>query len=454
MSFKRTRVYYRNKFLHIGHLQTLFHNDNIAGEHDGVCYAIIDDRQDPERINDIQEDFDYLQLDNIRVVSVHKYHDQIIEYTKKLVREGKIYVNYCSIIEKDTDKILDYIEKPEMHYRLMLKCPNGYDPSIGYTKPMDEGGLKLVFLFDYIIKVLDHILSITDIISTSTTDVTDVRDPNISLFFDNAVHIQYHRLDTYFIQGFKYAKKDWPNLDERDPYLLTMKGLKARRVPREVLYAFYVHATQMGTIKIIYLNNMLRNYLSRNCDRAFGVIDPVRVKIDNWIPKRTEYVCKAVTPMRDATKLKLCPLTNILYLDRSDYGLENRYKLTKGRTCRLKYGPYIKCTDVEVDSNGPTLIHAEYNTQGDQTKRGLHWISSEWGQEPVMVCFVLYHWFFTGQNTPLQEPNIVKGYVERSVFENLDKIYQLERSGYFVYDKKMSQRHMVPTFIRICKIKN
>ena len=51
----------------------------------------------------------------------------------------------------------------------------------------------------------------------------------MSTFFDENVNhnISYHRLDTYFIHGFKYSKKNWPMMDERDPYLLTIKGLKA-----------------------------------------------------------------------------------------------------------------------------------------------------------------------------------------------------------------------------------
>jgi len=75
------------------------------------------------------------------------------------------------------------------------------------------------------------------------------------------------------------------------------------------------------------------------------------------------------------------------------------------------------------------------------------------GREPIMVCFVLYHWFYTGQNTFIS-PNVVKGYIERSAFDNLSKIYQLERNGYYAYDETISRKNNMPTFIRICKIKN
>ena len=457
MSFERTRVYYRNKFLHVGHLQTLFHNNNIATEHNGICYAIIDDRQEPERIKDVQEDFDYLQLANIKIVSVHEYQEAIMNYTIGLVRKGKIYINYCNYIENDPDKIIQHIKDPQMHFRLMLECSKGADPSIGYTKvnsePVSNSKLSLVFLFDYIIKVLDSLLNITDIISTSTTEVTDVRDPNISLFFDQTVKIQYHRLETYFIEGFRYAKKDWPSLDERDPYLLTIKGLKARHVPRIVLYAFYVHATQMGSIRITCLSNFLRNYLNRTCDRAFGVTNPIKVVLNDWPSKYTEYICKPVNPLNNSSKLQLCPMSNIIYIDRSDYGIDDDTKLTKGKSCRLKYGQLIHCTDVTIGEYASTQLQADFVSNERKAKRCIHWISSEWGQEPIMVYFIMYQWFYTGQNT-LQPPNISKGYIERSVFEDLTKVYQLERNGYFIYDSTQSLLLGVPTFIRICKIKN
>ena len=456
MSLKRTRVYYRNKFLHIGHLQTLFHNNNIARENGGVCYAIIDDRQDMARISDIKEDFIYLELNNIEIVSVNKYIKKVMDYTLDLVRQGKIYINYCNVIENDRDKIIKHIREPHMHFKLMLRCNKGIDPSIGYTKSASgdsSSPLALVLLFDYIIKVVDVLLEITDIISTTTTEVTDVRDPNISIFFDNIVKLRYHRLDTYFIQGFKYSKKDWPSLDERDPYLLTIKGLKARYVPRIVLYAFYIHATQMGTIKIIYLSNLLRNYLNRICDRICGVTYPIKVQINNWQDKYTEYICKNINPYKDSMDLKLCPMSNVIYIDQSDYGIDNATKLTKGRYCRLKHGQFIQCVGVEVNEKGLIHINAEFVLSTDKAQRCIHWISSEWGREPIMVCFVLYHWFYTGQNTFIS-PNVVKGYIERSAFDNLSKIYQLERNGYYAYDETISRKNNMPTFIRICKIKN
>ena len=92
---KISRMYYRNNFFHIGHLKTLYDNERIARKNKGICYAIIDDRQDMGRIDSIQEDFDFLALTHIKTVSVKREHQRIINYTLNLVQEGHVYIYHC-----------------------------------------------------------------------------------------------------------------------------------------------------------------------------------------------------------------------------------------------------------------------------------------------------------------------------------------------------------------------
>ena len=291
-------------------------------------------------------------------------------------------------------------------------------------------------------------MSLNDIISTGSTDISDVKDQQISRYFDEGRDVVYHRLETYFIHGFKYSKKNWPNMTKRDPYLLTIKGLKARHVPSVVLKAFYLHATQMGSIKITALGNLLRNYMCREAIKVLGIVKPLKIIIDNWEDNRTEYVCKTINPVCGST-MSLCPMTKTVYIDKRDYGID-RDMVTVGRTCRLKYGPYIKFTDVDIDETGPCLVHADQLRSG-YTKKHIPWISSEWGREPVKVIYYMYNWFYTGQNT-LLSPNISTGYIEQSVFHDLTQVYQIERNGYYIYDDILSQKHHMPVFICISRI--
>lgn len=454
---KKTRVYYRNPFMHIGHLNTLYYNDNMAKQHQGICYALVDDRPDAGRIASLQEDFEYLGLKHLQVVSVSEYREDIMKYTEHLVSLGYIYIHQCNNIETDPKAIMHNIKHPKTHFQLKLKCgdrPNPYkgDSSIGYTKEY-ANGLSVMLIFDYIIKVLDTKLEVTDIISTCTADVSDVRDPNISTFFDSLEkrtgRITYHRLDTYFIHGFKYAKKNWPRMNERDPSLLTIKGLKARHIPPAVLYAFYIHAAQMGSIKITYLNILLKTYLYRTSDRAQGVIKPLKVKINNWTDRRTEYICKPANQLKN-TDMSLSPLSDTFYIESADYGMDSQ-KWSKGRYCRLKYGPAVKCVDVNIDESGTIGLHAEI-VESKERLRNMYWVSSTWSGRPVKVLFYLYNWFYTGQNH-IVEPRMSEGYIDNCVFNDLSKIYQIERSGYYIYDNDLSMQTGKPCFICICKIK-
>jgi hypothetical protein len=437
--FEHTRIYYRNKFLHIGHIQTLYYNNDIARLHNGTCYAIIDDRQDHDRADDIRADFEYLGLTNTKLVSVNKYQKKIYAYTKKLMDTGKVII----LGPKGELKSWEQLNCPTVMFQMrLLVAPDRYT-NIGYTRDIN-GQLCVVLIFDYIIKIMDAILEITDIISTATdgTDC-DVKDSCIATFFENK-DLRYHCLDTYHIEGFKYTKKNWPITDEHNPHLLTIKGLHNRHIPSVILYAFYLHSCQLGSIKISFIDQLLKTYLYDNSHKIFGVIDPLKVTLNDWKPRTTEFICTQDN--------RHVPLSNIVYIDKSSFGLDVS-KLSKDRICRLRHGPVIKCIDVELSTKGPVSLQAEYTNEtiNSTNINSINWISNVYGQEPIRVCYYLYNWFYTGSNM-IAEPRVTFGYIEPIAFQNISNIFQLERVGYFIYDQVLSQKEHIPTFIRISKI--
>lgn len=446
-----SRMYYRNKFFHIGHLKTLYDNDRLARNRNGVCYAIIDDRQDSSRIASIQEDFDYLQLKHIKTVSVKSEQQRILQYTLSLIRDGHVYLYHCEEKITNIDKIIKAVTQPKMHFQLRINCGMDInDPAIGYTNE-ENGNFTMVMIFDYIIKVLDILLGVTDIVTTSHTDINGVKDIHISSFFDKLTKIRQSRLSTYHIHNFRYSKRGW-EVDENNPYLLTIKGLKARSVPVSVLKAFYLHGCQMGSIKIQFIATLLNKYMFKNSEKALGVLKPLKIHIDNWRSKQTEYVCGPKS-LHFSKETKHYPLSDVIYIDTSDYGIEPG-KINKGRTVQLSYGPCITCTDINLVNPQQPVLTANIDFQATSPRvdiKKIHWISSVWDDAPCQARFYLYNWFYTGFNT-LIEPEIVDGYIDNSVFSNLDQIYQLEQLGYFVYDRTLSEKHNMPIFLRICKI--
>jgi len=443
--FQVTRTYYRNIFFHAGHLKTLLDNERFAKRYEGICYAIIDDRQDNRSISNITKDFEYLQLKCVKVISVKNYNSQIMNFTEELIRRGAIYLCRCNIQEYEPETILKLIKKPTEHFQLRLRCKQGNEnPSIGYTNDeQGTGTLRLTLIFDYIIKVLDQILGVTDIISTSSIEVSDVKDENISKYFKN--NIGNHRLDTYHIENFKYSKRGWNVNNESNPYLLTFKGLQARHIPAIILKAFYVHACQMGKVNIKYLSNLLNTYLYENGIRTFGVINPVKVNVVDWQDKQTEYVC---TTLKSGV-VQHHPLNGVFYVDRDDIGMDR--KINVGRELFLSAGPAVLCTEiVNTEHSAPEITTMITSNSHRNYRSSINWVSSTWDTKPCLVRFYMYNWFYTGFNE-LLEPEIANGYIDHMVFHDLDKIYYIIGQGYFIYDRRLSSVNSIPTFLRICK---
>ena len=446
-----SRTYYRNDFFHIGHLKTLFDNERYAKINNGYCYAIVDDRQDPNRVNSIKEDFDYLELKRVKPISVRQEHNRIINFTIDLVEKGQIYMCQCEEKICQPDRIIKALLNPKFHYQLRLcssasKTQTGTttlqeDPSIGYTHIQENGTLKLVLIFDYIIKVLDELLKINTIIGQIDNDI---KDPGI-----NICNKEYSviKLDTYQIYNFRYSKRGW-SLHESNPCLLTIKGLKERAVPVKVLKAFYLHACQFKIIKIQFLSTLLTRYLSKTSEKTLGVLKPLKVMIENWPNKQTEYIYGPKNKLY-TREMKHYPLSGVLYIDSSEYGLE-LCKINKHRSFKLSYGPTIKCTEIDTTDYKSLVLHANLEDNETETKQ-TSWISAPWGETPCHAKFYLYGWFYTGYNT-ITKPEIVEGYIDNSVFNDLNKIYQIENLGYFMYNRNLSVSNNMPTFIRISKI--
>lgn len=455
MTFK-SRIYYRNTFLHIGHLQTLCYNNDFAEQNNGQCCAIVDDRQDEGRIKQIQIGLDYLKLNNIKVIPVSAHNEFILLYTKELVKDGDVYITHCA----NTDDALNELEDPSRKFQIRLNY--GDSPTIGYSKEDEHNPGKhvIVFIFDYIIKVIDLLLNITDVVTTSLNDVTD-RD--IMGYFTNYVSskIKYHRLDTYKIIGFRYSKRDWPALPEDDPRLMTLMGLKSRYVPSCVIKKFYNQATDLlkfgsyRAIKITQFDAILRNYLNATSLRAFGVLDPLEITLTNVEERYLEYAMKPCHPNR-TSQYNIVPLTRRVWIDKNDFSLvQTSDKLSKNTSMRLKYANVIYCTDVILNRDRVKELKVKYYPVNDKNQQVIHWVSCKSDEEtPRKVRYYIYNRFFTGENILNErEPIIKEGYIDETVFKDLDRVYQLERIGYFRYDKDLSESNNITCFIKICGIK-
>jgi glutamyl/glutaminyl-tRNA synthetase len=444
MSF-RNRIHYKNIFLHIGHLQTIFYNNSLAEENNGICYAIVDDRQNKMNATNLKCCIKYLNVKNIEIIEVTKYQELLVIYTKELLKSGEAYIYPGYNSNED-------LSDPHSTFQIRLNYVE--TPTIGYTKKNSvTGKIETVFIFDYIIKVLDEIKKVTDVVTISSGNNVigqDITDHNILNFFSEIRKINYTHINSYRIYSFRYSKKDWPDLSEGDARLLTIQGLKARHVPYQVLFNFYSKASEKGSISINDLDNLLKTYLNCNSNRVSGILNPLKVYITNMSDKHTDFISRYINPLDKSSK-SFIPLSNVFYMDKHDFALvENDRKLSVHKEIKLKNGRTFYCNNVILDDKGyPNEVKGMYyNKESNNKENTINWISSEYGIHLQIVKYYKYNWFFTGNND-IFEPTITYGYIDNIVFSDLDNVYLIDKVGYFCYDKKLSTINNIPCFIGV-----
>ena len=433
-----TRIYYRNTFFHLGHLKTLFDNyEYVLGSDDAnsLCYVFADDRHNPLNFTCISNHLDYLGLsDRMKVISVAKNMKIIRNYTVAKIRSGNLVLISNGYVVRKCSEIFNHINKKNRsNYHLAV---NGVsDGIIAFCK---EG--KLVFSFDYVVRVLDEHYGVTHIVQSNTGQGDGSR--NICSLFCNQVEHVVH--ESYVINNFRYTKQGWHATNSSNPFLLTLSGMKSRNIPSEALRAFYEISREKPVVSIQLFYKTIRDYLREVAEPIEAVVKPMQVTIKNWPSKTTDFICKRVQDGKVSYK----SLTNVFFVDSSLYGMNNVFNV--GKTVKLHKGPLLSIDSVNMDGDQLRLVATELKLEPFPSlyQKRVDWLSSTYDSEPSLVCFYLYDGFYTGYNR-IMEPEITLGYVDEEIFQNLDRFYYVFSYGYFKYDRNLTQSNGIPTFIRI-----
>ena len=244
-----------------------------------------------------------------------------------------------------------------------------------------------------------------------------------------------------------------------DPRMPTISGLRRRGYPAESIRDFcekigvskYKSATELSL-----LESCVRDTLNRTALRRMGVLNPLKVIIDNF-PEDAEDSFDAVNnPEDEAAGTRPVPFSRELWIERDDF-METPppkfFRLAPGREVRLRYACLFTCTSVEKDADGNvTAVHGTWDPasrggnapDGRKVKGTIHWVSAK---HAVPVKTRLYDRLFT---VPDPEADETKPFTEFLNPESLrettalcepsvaalapgDRI-QLERLGYFAAD--------------------
>jgi len=503
-----------NGYLHIGHAKSICLNFGVALEFGGRCNLRFDDT------NPVKEDIEYAQAieNDVRWLGFdwgeHHYHasdyfEQLYAWAEQLVRDGKAYVDSSSADEMRTmrgtltepgtespdrnrsvDENLDLLRRmragefPDgahvLRARIDMASPNMNmrDPTlyrIRHASHHRTGDAWSIYpMYDYAHPLSDAIESVTH--SLCTMEYEDHRPLYDWLIANVPVPARPHQYE-FARLNLNYtvmSKRKLLRLVEEnhvrgwdDPRMPTIAGMRRRGITAAAIRDFAERvgvAKRENVIDVALLEHCVRDDLNRTAPRVMGVLNPLRVVIENVPAGETEWFDTPNNPEDPSMGSRKVPFSNVVYIERDDFMEEppkKFFRLAPGREVRLRSAYFLTCTGVVKDASGAiTELRGTIDPatrggdapDGRRPKATLHWVSAD----HAIDCEVrLYDRLFRSENpeesgdfladlNPHSLDVIRHAKLEPSVrgASPLAR-YQFERLGYFCVDPDSTPDAMV-----------
>jgi glutaminyl-tRNA synthetase len=143
-------------------------------------------------------------------------------------------------------------------------------------------------------------------------------------------------------------------------------------------------------VQLAQLEDAVRQDLNRHAPRVMGVLNPLRLVIENYPEGQVEELDAVNNPEDEAAGTRTVPFSRVLYIERDDFREDppkKYFRLAPGREVRLRYAYFVTCVDVVKDpeSGEVTEIRCTYDpaTRGGDAPDGrkvrgtIHWVSAE-----------------------------------------------------------------------------
>jgi glutaminyl-tRNA synthetase len=446
-----------NGYLHIGHAKSICMNFGLARDYGGVCHLRFDDTnpttEEMEYVESIQRDIRWLGFDwGKNLFYASDYYEQLYDFAVQLIKKGKAYVcqlnteqfkEYRGVPtkpgkdspwrERPMEENLDLFarmragEFEEGKYVLRAKIdmasPNLHmrDPVIYRIKKEahHRTGTKWCIypMYDFAHCLSDSIEKITHSICTLEFEV---HRPLYDWILDalgvyHPQQIEFARLNlSYTVM----RKRKLQQLVENklvagwdDPRMPTLAGLRRRGYTPAAIRDFCerIGVTKFNSLsEVALLEHCLRDDLNKTATRAFVVLNPLRVVIDNYPEDKEEYFDAVNNPEDPAKGTRKVPFSRIIYIERDDFREQppkKFFRLAPGREVRLRYACYITCVRVVKDEKTGEIaeLHCTYDpaSRGGDTPDGrkvrgtIHWVSA---RHAVQAEVRLYDRLFRHEN--------------------------------------------------------
>lgn len=505
-----------NGYLHVGHAKSICLNFGLAAEFGGKCNLRFDDtnpeKEDTEYVQSIIEDVKWLGGDfGDRPYYASDYFGQLYEWALQLIRDGKAYVDDLTPEEvraqrgtptepgqnspyrdRSVAENLDLFERmksgefPDGSRTLRAKIDmaaknfNLRDPilyRILHAEHHRTGNAWCIYpMYDFAHGQCDSIERITH--SICTLEFEDHR-PLYDWFLDqlgiyHPRQIEFDRLNlTYTMMSKRRLLKlvqDKHVSGWDDPRMPTISGMRRRGYTPEGLRNF---ASRQGVSKtngiteLAQLEYYIREDLNKRALRVMGVLQPLKLVIDNYPEDLVEHMQAVNNPEDPSAGTRTVPFSKVLYIEQDDFREvppKQYYRLSPGREVRLRYGYFVTCTSVVKNDAGEVIeVHCTYDPatrggdspDGRKVKSTIHWVSAA---HAIDAQVRLYETLFTKE-----DPNEVEEGQEFTANLNPKSLeiipaakiepgvkgappltrYQFERLGYFCVDKDSTPEQMV-----------
>ncbi|MFA5506129.1 MAG: glutamine--tRNA ligase/YqeY domain fusion protein [Vulcanimicrobiota bacterium] len=496
-----------NGYLHIGHAKSICLNFGLAEEFQGRCHLRFDDtnptKEDTEFVESIKEDVRWLGFSwGDHLYHASDYFDKLYGFAIDLIRNGKAYV--CDLTPEEVREYRGTLTVPgrpspnrdrsvEENLELFEGMKNGEFPDGSRTLrakiDMASGNINMRDPALYRIRKVAHhrtgdkwcIYPMYDWTHGISDALEEVSHSICTLEFENhrplydwfleqlsidchPKQIEFSRLN---LEYTVMSKRKLTHLVSSalvegwdDPRMPTIAGLRRRGYTPTALREFCDRigvSKKEGWIQYKQLEDCIRTDLNLTTKRILGVLNPLKVVIENYPEGQVEQLSAPFFP-DEPEKMghRDVPFSREIYIERDDF-MEDPpkkfFRLSPGTEVRLRRGYYITCTGVVKDENGEvTELRCTYDPEslggtadGRRVKGTIHWVSAEHSVEAEVR---LYDRLFTVEKPDSQKdvdwlelvnPNsleITRARMEPWVagVEPMDR-FQFERLGFFVVDK-------------------